>query len=454
MTHTALSRITALAILLAATSASAHDGFVGANHAGSVADCTFGSGCSSAAGNADSACASSTGAQFVSVAGFGFDLPASATSIDGFAVEPKIADLGCQGTIQLVKDGTPVGTPKSLPSYYANSCDLTQYFYLGAADDGWGTTWTLADVEDADFGVRIDSNGCSGVAVDTVRVTVFFTIGTEVCNDGYVTGGETCEDGNTAGGDGCSADCRAEVALNDDQQDCVNAVNKGMAGIFKTANKAYNKCLKAYAKDGSDFLACAGAPKPQAKIQKAIEKVAALAEPCDASAPHFGYTDAAQAASFTRLISELIYDNLVDDFPEDFVVGDKAAFACQSAVLTAQQAVTGGVFNSFNKCKKAALLGKKVTQATTGEELAGCLTPQEEDAEAGLLGALDGKCAGQPLDELINGTCTPSASNQARAECLTAVGRCFACSAVVVADGLDVDCDIFDNGADDESCPE
>jgi cysteine-rich repeat protein len=440
------------AILLTATAALAQQ--QGPNHGGSVASCTFGSSCISAAGGGDHTCASSTGAgQSLVITNFGFDLPDNTGAVAGLFVEPRFADLGCQGSIRLVKDGTPVGTPVTLPSYFANMCSLTQYFSLGGSEDLWGTTWTAADIEDADFGVQIDSGACTdAIAVDTVRVTVHFTIGDQVCNDGYVTGDETCEDGNTDGGDGCSATCHEEVPLTGDQQKCVNSVNSGVAKVNKAASKVIGKCLKAHAKGGTLLDDCISSDETTDKIGKAVAKLISVQDGCEASPPPFGYTSVPSSAVAAYLLAFVNYFELVAPYPDDFVVGDKAAAACQAAVLAGKQAVTTPVIANFNKCKKAALAGKKVDQADSIDDLNVCLPAFDDGAGEAIVTTLASKCEGQALDELLSGRCAGAASDAQRAECLARRAYCYACILLTTTDGMTLDCDFLDNGAEDDSC--
>lgn len=439
-------------ILLTATAALAQQ--QGPNHGGSVASCTFGSSCISAAGGGDHTCASSTGAgQSLVITNFGFDLPDNTGAVAGLFVEPRFADLGCQGSIRLVKDGTPVGTPVTLPSYFANMCSLTQYFFLGGSEDLWGTTWTAADIEDADFGVQIDSDACTdAIAVDTVRITVHFTIGDQVCNDGYVTGDETCEDGNIDGGDGCSATCHEEVPLTGDQQKCVNSVNSGIAKVHKAAYKAVGKCLKAHAKGGPSLLDCVASDETSDKIEKAVAKLSSVADGCEASPPPFGYTSAPSAAVAAYLVAYANFSELVATVSDDFVAGDKAAAGCQAAVLAGKQAITTAVIANFNKCKKATLAGKKVAQADSIDDLNACLPAFADGAEEAIVATLASKCEGQALDELLSGRCAGAASDAQRAECLAQRAYCYACALLTAADGMPLDCDILDNEAEDDSC--
>jgi len=448
-------RLTVASFVLSATAAVADPVSDGANDAGTVASCTFGAACGSSTGSYDDTCAFATAAgQSLALTNFALGVPANAASIDGFLVEPRTSHTGCTGTIQLLKDGTPAGDSRTLVGTLGGGmCLESQFFGHGGTTDTWGTTWTPADVNDPDFGVVIDSGACSGLTVDTVRLTVFFTINDHVCGDGYRTGPlEGCDDGNLTDGDGCSSTCGSEGAMTADQQRCVNLLNSGYNKMFKISSQILNKCRKAYAKDGSDFQVCASSDAAFLKIQKAVAKATAIvATRCASNPPPYAYTDGTQATLVAYVRSLSVYAALLGDI-SNLTTGNQAASSCQGAVIDAVQAVMLNLTGNFNKCKKAALLGKKFTQAEDAVDLTACLPARPADLEAGLLSVLTKKCAGQTVGDLLPGSCEPSANDQVRADCLADFGFCDVCLNLSQVDALPLDCDTLDNGAPDSSC--
>lgn len=132
----------------------------------------------SATGSPDSTCASeNTSGTSIDLTGFGFSIPAAAT-INGIIVEPKFA--GSTGstnvTAQLLKAGAPAGTGKSTtrPSG-ATGCSTSAFLTLGSSTDLWGTTWTPADINAANFGVRFTKGGAGIAFLDAVRITVDYS---------------------------------------------------------------------------------------------------------------------------------------------------------------------------------------------------------------------------------------------------------------------------------------
>lgn len=78
-------------------------------------------------------------------------------------------------TIQLLKAGAPVGDNKSTGANWPTSEATATY---GGAADLWGTTWTAAEINDIDFGVRVAVlwNDYGNYAlIDFIRITVYYT---------------------------------------------------------------------------------------------------------------------------------------------------------------------------------------------------------------------------------------------------------------------------------------
>lgn len=119
---------------------------------------------------------------FLQAKGFGFAIPGTAT-IYGILVTIVRAGASAivDNSIQLLKAGTPTGSDK------ANTTDawpaiLTSTNY-GGANDLWGTTWTPADINDANFGAELQASNPTPLvskqaSVDYVSITVTYATGT------------------------------------------------------------------------------------------------------------------------------------------------------------------------------------------------------------------------------------------------------------------------------------
>ena len=121
---------------------------------------------------------------------FGFALGGS-YQIAGIKVEVKGFQFGGASggnfQVQLLQAGIPVGTPKTL-SYIPAA---NGFFTVSNQADLWGTAWVPADVNNANFGLAIQTNtgGTTGFGtgtwkIDYVRITVYAFLGSPVT--GYV----------------------------------------------------------------------------------------------------------------------------------------------------------------------------------------------------------------------------------------------------------------------------
>jgi hypothetical protein len=114
--------------------------------------------------------------------GFGFAVPATA-SIDGITVtverKASVSSTFKDGSVYLLKAGAPVGTNHLGNVFWTTSDVVTTY---GTASDLWGTTWTPAQVNASNFGLRFmahnyHASSASTASVDQVTITVNYTDG-------------------------------------------------------------------------------------------------------------------------------------------------------------------------------------------------------------------------------------------------------------------------------------
>ena len=138
--------------------------------------------------------------------GFGFAIDSGAT-IDGIVLEVERKANGSSPgwlrdtVVKLVKGGSVVGS-----NYGATTTDwpTTEAFATyGGAADLWGTTWTAAEVNAADFGavLQIGFGLVTGLtaSVDSARVTVYYTAGASG-GVGPVLSGKVTSEGRIFGG--------------------------------------------------------------------------------------------------------------------------------------------------------------------------------------------------------------------------------------------------------------
>ncbi len=114
---------------------------------------------------------------------FGLHVPEVAVIV-GILVRPKAGRTSANRTlqVQLMRNGTPVGSAKAWTPSPMTACEDTQTVALGGSEDLWGATWTPVDVNAQHFGVRISSGTGPGTrVVDAVEIRVFYELPTESC---------------------------------------------------------------------------------------------------------------------------------------------------------------------------------------------------------------------------------------------------------------------------------
>jgi predicted CxxxxCH...CXXCH cytochrome family protein len=169
--------------------------------------------------NAYATYAALTTQDYLRMTGFSMGVPANAR-IDGISVaiegyNTNVTAGNRQIRVALTKDGTAAaGTPKTGVQLATADGTVSQ----GGAADLWGTTWTVAEINAAAFGVLVsDTNTTAGGTfnIDTVTVTVTYTL----CNFApTVTFAEADQTISTAGG---SVGYTATI-LNNDPAGCPN----------------------------------------------------------------------------------------------------------------------------------------------------------------------------------------------------------------------------------------
>jgi len=134
----------------------------------------------------DGACAQGDGvsATSMTITNWAFSIPAGSTIL-GITVRSVSAfnDVSTQDQIRLTKSGSAVGTAMILNGPGTDSSIScgdpipdANGLTVGGADELWGTTWTVAEINDVGFGVFYD-NDFSNTALDGVEITVTYDDG-------------------------------------------------------------------------------------------------------------------------------------------------------------------------------------------------------------------------------------------------------------------------------------
>ncbi len=242
-------------------------------------------------------------------------------------------------------------------------------------------------------------------------------------------------------------------------QKCIVSLNKNLAKVAKAQGKDICACIK----DGSKgklqgtIEECTTADA-KGKVAKAKQKTLSKFQSDCGEPAAFGPSDpnAVNSAAITKEL-DLIHDLFGSDL--DLAILDfgtnKDGAKCQLDAAKAAKKCQDAKLSEFAKCKKAALKEVIAPDALT---LADCMgqDPKGKIAKAcqtKLKEKLDKKCAGT-LD-VFPGCNDPNApgTTQELADCLDRFVECRVCLGLNEADNLDRNCDQFDDGELNASCP-
>jgi cysteine-rich repeat protein len=305
------------------------------------------------------------------------------------------------------------------------------------------------------------------------------------CGNGVVNGGEECDDGNTSDGDGCSASCQLEpppqYLESKDQQSCINELNKALAKVAKTYGKHIDRCIKEGSRSrlpAGNIENCVvetgtfGKDKVQDAKDKTLDKAGPNGKCPPAAEPDFGATDA-NTVNQVALAKELSLIQAVfgSDLDAAIIseVDNKDGSKCQQGVAKAAKKCQGAKLKAFNGCKKSGLSAKSSSRIVNAPGLEGCLSGRGDSIAADMKGKVEKACdpATGKIKTTIDKKCAadlgafagcndpngPLPTAGELASCIDQLVECEVCLALNAADGLDHDCDLFDDGQANGSCP-
>ncbi len=252
------------------------------------------------------------------------------------------------------------------------------------------------------------------------------------------------------------------------QQKCVNTTNKNAQKIGDAQGKDIAACVKDFAKGKKPSAEDCAVSDPNGKVGKAESGYdSKTGSDCGAGSGFMNLADGAFAKDVAK-------NKELDILHTIFSVGDvdpliileadpndpdsKTNSKCQQAIIKAVYKCQTAKWKAYNSCKKNKLKGKGTTPATTALELqdeclgangtaSGVPDPKGKIAQkCDFAGTISKKC---PNQDLFPGC--PGVHPNLNA-CLDAIVECAFCRAINSIDGLDRDCDEFDNGVADGSC--
>jgi hypothetical protein len=272
-----------------------------------------------------------------------------------------------------------------------------------------------------------------------------------------------------------------EVDVFNQSAKCVDQMNNRARRVGQLAGKNDSKCVK---KGTGDVTACVddpAEPKTDKQEQKLIEKFADTCAPvpawgvngsscceggandgapclnptaCTPGTCTAGACISAAAEAGAGAITHDLFGAAVN------VSSDRDTAKCQAKVIQSAGKLYTGRWKAVRKCKKDNFL----LIASDADLISVCLGPPQTDAKnfissalGKLIGAVQSKCVGNgvsPVGGAFPGVCT-AAADVDFAGCVDRRVACRFCQAINVADAIvpPLDCDLFDDGGSNASCP-
>ena len=263
----------------------------------------------------------------------------------------------------------------------------------------------------------------------------------------------------------------ARAQLSKDQQGCLNALNKDAAKLSAVRGKVSGACLKEAGKGklpaGQSADQCLQADA-KGLIAKATAKLNGdFTDKCG-MLPNFGVPSGTTAGIIAGVAIDQSLNLLADVFGASLTTGaadcasDKTGCGCQQAIDKAYEKIAATSFKQFVSCKKAALKADASTAAAledcvddggTAGSIAADGKQKIAKAVAKLADAVTKKCSGVSTAATLPGLCAGTAAASVPT-CVAERVACRVCLAIDGIDNLNVDCDTFDDGQVNLSCPD
>jgi pimeloyl-ACP methyl ester carboxylesterase len=258
--------------------------------------------------------------------------------------------------------------------------------------------------------------------------------------------------------------------LDSDQQKCLNTLNKDVAKLAATQGKENAGCLKRAThgtlESGQTADACLLADG-KGKIADLQARIADdYAELCAATPPPIGLPSGTVAAIDGTVPRDQSLSLLADIFGASLTTAaidcdaDSTACGCQYAVAQNYEKLAKTAFKVFTKCKKTGLktgstsatIENCIDDPGTVESILSDSKQKIAKRVAKLTDAIAKKCPGVNTAVALPGLCA-GRTGAALADCLNERVQCRVCLTLNLVDNVAADCDAFDDGQLNLSCP-
>lgn len=267
------------------------------------------------------------------------------------------------------------------------------------------------------------------------------------------------------------------------QQRCINALNKSLERVWSAAAKNVSTCIRWGTTENlppgvADMESCV-AMDVNGRVARAVSAAMDAEASACSTPPDFGATDAATIAAAARSGAEAMYHDIFGaDLDASLWTKStyKEAAACHRSLASLFARCATTRLQEFGRCKKNGLRsagGQPPAIQSEADLTAECsmiggdpLTAQPDPRfkiaklcySTGIL-TQDDKIEKVLIDRCKNrltvaeGNSIPECGFVGGRECIRDRIACRQCEAMVAADNLSRDCDLFDNQVSDGSCP-
>ena len=241
----------------------------------------------------------------------------------------------------------------------------------------------------------------------------------------------------------------ALAALSDAEQECINRIGKAAKSVAKAQAKVNAGCIDIAYSGAGDAEACLNLDDG-GKVASARQKLSDAFDDYCATLPPFGTSSAASANDGAEDSNRAIPSDLFGA-DIDAAVSENGE-RCQTGALKAAQKMFDAEAKLVLGCAKSGLSGNGQL-ITIGDELGACIddlgaNPKLSKAAAKLAKSIGSSCPADP-SAMLPGSC---AGEDRYEDCLAQQVTCRVCQLFDATWGLGVDCDIADNGLQDDSC--
>jgi hypothetical protein len=297
-------------------------------------------------------------------------------------------------------------------------------------------------------------------------------LGIDRDEDGVLDGDDNCPAAANPGQEDADSDNIGNVCdpdpgeipapQNDDQQRCITALNKSLAKVAKVQGKDIHGCIKDFSKAALGMLVetCLTADR-DTKVAKAEGKTVTRESKKCTVVPDFAATD---SATVNGAAEQKEFDLIHDVFGPDLDLalftkaGNPTGSVCQQSVAKAVTKCQDKKLKEFNKCKKNGLKDQSIDvpsalEACMGYDPNGKIAKLCDPATGKIAKNIDNKCVSKSVALLAALPGCGTADAATLAQCLDDRVECRVCLALNQGDGLSRDCDDFDDGVVNGSCP-